>query len=79
MDIENRPPLHLTAADMIDAPLSIPDVVGIVRETLDGFADGHLDLADRTVTVAAADPLFAGMLRLTIDGQHFDITVTEAL
>jgi len=106
MGILDRPPLHLTADDMLDAPLAIPDMVGIVREAplaipdmvgivreaplaipdmvgivreaLDGFLDGHHDLADRNVAVAPADPLFAGMLRLTVDSQAFDVTVTEA-
>jgi NADPH-dependent ferric siderophore reductase len=43
------------------------------------MVDGHLDLASRNVTVTRSDPLFAGMLRVTVDGQRFDLTVTEAL
>jgi len=77
--ILDRPPLHLTAEQMLDAPLSIPDMVGLVRETLDAFLDGQIDLADRRVIVAPGDPLFAGMLRVTIDGQRFDLTVTEGV
>lgn len=79
MSILDRPAIHLSADDVAeDAPLTIRDMVDIVRETLDAFLDGHLDLAARNVTVAPAGPLFAGMLRVTVDGQRFDLTVTEA-
>lgn len=84
MSILDRPPLHLSADDMLppaspDVPLSIPDMVGIVRETLHAFLPDHIDLADRNTVVAPAEPLFAGMLRVTVGVQAFHVIVTEAL
>lgn len=76
----DRPAIQPPADEVArDAPLSIPDMVDIVRETLAIYLDSHLDLASRPVRVHRAEPLFAGMMVIAVDDQVFHLTVTEAL